>query len=674
VRVALIYPPDLAPPTMPFAALPLFNACLKRAGHEVLVMDLNAESFSVMIREENLARYGAALDRLTSALENKTARSPQEEQEYEAYRFLHLFPRQVIEGATDAVRELQSAEAFYDPVRYRHARRVIGTAHAFLNATTPRLDPRNSNFTNDLYLHLSDDQLDPYAEVYLAHTIPRLQEFRIQLIAMSCPFSQQLGTAMRFAKLVRRMLPNVRILLGGTGVADAQHVLLTSPLTFDYIDYAIVGDGEEALIELIGAIEGRLPFDDVAGLWRREGQEVVRPARFHNVDMDSNPVPDYRGIDFGQYMLPEPAILYTTSRGCYYGKCTFCPESFRITFRMRSPEKVYEDVRNLVLHQGVRNIHFFDPLTPPRTLAHVSRQVARENLPLNYHAEVKFEKIYTSPEFVKTLSEGGCKLLQFGLESGVQRVLDAMKKGNRLDQIEIMLENLSRNGIKVAVSWFVGFPTESEDDARETWRLIRRHRGEMHYSLYTGTFGLGHDVPVFQHPEDYGIDLTFDGAGNPSYVRRDGADWDHQKLHPGFHVRSDVALGVSGAALLYAASRPDLIPQLRGVHAIGPVSWEDPPIPQRRASVPVENGCVELGRGPDGRRRYKVYVAQMGESFDADEIDVELLKLIGTRGRQLSEILEDERAPADVLCRLGAFIDKGFVESTDSVPAALTAE
>jgi len=51
---------------------------------------------------------------------------------------------------------------------------------------------------------------------------------------------------------------------------------------------------------------------------------------------------------------------------------------------------------------------------------------------------VKFEKIYTSREYVRTISEGGCRLLQFGFESGVQRVLDGMKKGNRLDQIEIM--------------------------------------------------------------------------------------------------------------------------------------------------------------------------------------------------------------------------------------------
>jgi hypothetical protein len=246
-----------------------------------------------------------------------------------------------------------------------------------------------------------------------------------------------------------------------------------------------------------------------------------------------------------------------------------------------------------------------------------------------------------------------------------------MKKGNNLEQIEIMLDNLKEHGISVSVTWFIGFPTESEDDAKETWRFLRRHHDEMHLSLYTGTFGLGHDVPVFQHPEEYDIKLTFDALGNPSYTRNDGGDWDQQKQHVGYHVRSDLQTAIGGSALNYAANRPDLLADLRVTAALGPMSYEDPPIAERIATVPSENGYLDVGRGPDGKILYKVFVAQSAESFDADETDIALLRKISLGGRLLAEIIDAPDSPPDVQDRLAAFIDKGFIESPDRVPSAL---
>jgi len=83
-------------------------------------------------------------------------------------------------------------------------------------------------------------------------------------------------------------------------------------------------------------------------------------------------------------------------------------------------------------------------------------------------------------------------------------------------------------------------PTENETDARETWSYLRKHWDQIHLSLYTGTFGLGHDVPVFQHPEDYDIQIKFSAEGDPTYTRNDGGDWDLQPMHKAFHARSDI--------------------------------------------------------------------------------------------------------------------------------------
>src|SRR6186997_3430335 len=88
LRVALVYPPDFTPPTMPFAALALLDSCLRRTGHEPMVMDLNAESFTFMIAEGNLERYFELLDRYTENLAARTPKTPEVEQLYATYRRL----------------------------------------------------------------------------------------------------------------------------------------------------------------------------------------------------------------------------------------------------------------------------------------------------------------------------------------------------------------------------------------------------------------------------------------------------------------------------------------------------------------------------------------------------------------------------------------------------------
>ena len=186
----------------------------------------------------------------------------------------------------------------------------------------------------------------------------------------------------------------------------------------------------------------------------------------------------------------------------------------------------------------------------------------------------------------------------------------------------------------------------------------------MHLQLYTGTFGLGHDVPVFQHPEEYDVKVTLDEGGNPTYPRNDGGDWNHEVLHRGFNARSDISLTNCGIALMYAANRPDLISALRGLAALGPVSYENPPLEERTAWVPPENGLLELPAA-GGVRRYRVHVAQSGATFEADQADVDLLNRIGAGGCELGLLIGAADAPSDKRARLGRLVDGGMLESAE---------
>lgn len=664
MRVALLYPPDFVRPTMVFGALPLFNACLKDAGHETVIHDVNAEAFTHATRPETLRGYFAFFDQLVGELQAKAQRTPEEDQRLESLQRLGVYSREVMEKTTDAIDGLKDPDQFYDPKRYRQMDRVIKTTHRFLNALTPRFDPRHQTYNEDLYTYLGTDAVDATHEYAVQELVPKLQAFGVDVVAMSCPFSLQVGTGLYLAKIIRKAIPNVRFVMGGTGVSDSAEIILGDDRFFDYCDYAVVGDGEDALVKLMEAIEGKASFDEVAGLWRRENGETLRPVSFKNVNLDESPTPDYRDVDFNHYMLPEKAGIYTTSRGCYYGKCTFCPESFRVGFRKRSPQRVYDDVKKLVEEQGVKYLHFFDPLTPPVTLEYVSKQVARDNLDFNWYAEVKFEKIYTNKTYVRKLAKGGCKQLQFGFESGVQRVLDRMRKGNDLTKIEVILQHLREFGITMCGTWFIGFPTETEEDAKQTWKFWREHPESMHLSLYTGTFGLAPDVPVFHTPEKYGVEIVVGDDGYHHARSLEGDDWDKEPLHAAFHVRSDIELTITGASLLYGAHAPEKLYQLRAVAHVGPTSIDEPAIEKRHARFPAEN-TLHIFEAPDGRTVRLGYVAESQRDFELDEVGAEILRRLSGEGMVLADLMAQADAPADIRERLAEMIDRGLIESPD---------
>lgn len=667
MRVFLAYPHDLTIPGMVFGSLPVLNACLKEAGHETRVADLSAEAFTHMTNPATLSLYFEAFDRLHDSLMADSKKTPETALLLEQYTRLRVFPRDLMLTAQECKEGLRDPEKYHDPKQHRHMRRVVEMTHKFLNSFTPHLDPRNNQFTTQVYEYLELDHPDPYSDFYRTQFLTQLEDFQPDVVALACPFSLQIYGGMKLGGIIRERMPDVKIVMGGTSISEYADLLLLDKRFYDHVDHVIVGDGEESLTHFLDGLEGKADISETPGLYRMVNGEVVPPKVNRFANMDDTPTPDFREIDFSHYMAPEPAVVITTSRGCYYNKCTFCAESFRVGFRKRTPRRVYDDVKSICLDQGIKYIHFLDPLTPPVTLEYVSKRIARDELPVKWLAEVKFERIYTNEQYVKKLAKGGCTFLQFGFESGVQRVLDDMKKGNNLEQVETIVNHLKRYRISVGTTWFIGFPTESEPDARESWKFLRDHASEIHQSFYSGTFGLGDDVPVYNDPETFGIEIVYGESGDPSFTRTNGTDWDTQPLHHAFYPRSDLPSLTSGSSLLHTAKDLELITRMRATSTLGPTSFESPPIPERFVSLPEENRLMKH-EGPGGQVAI-LLVAQSCTTFDLDSMDVSLLESIGKNGALLGDIIDAAADDEDCLRRLSLFMDRGYVEMPDPLLA-----
>jgi len=648
MRIALCYPPDATVPTAPFGSIPLLQACLKRAGNQVVPLDLAAITFHWVIRHEILAQFYA----YAAAQTDPDVRA--------GFARLLAIPEEMVFGAEQAARDLRDPKTYFDPLHMRAAWQRIHAVVELLSLIRPRFDPRNKTFTRELFAHLEEDVPDKWVESYELLLLEQMKQFGPELVAITVPFSTQIAPAMKLARWMHRRFPGCKVVAGGTGLSDAENVLLKDARFYDYIDYVCVGDGEEALPELAAALEGKGDIANVPGLFRRIEGAVVPPGNRRVASMDASPTPDFSGLPFDLYLAPEKIAILATSRGCYYGKCTFCPESFRLRYRRRSSPSVWADVKNIAVEQGISNFMFWDPLTPPGMLTEISERSKEEGVEINWTAEVKFEHIYSDPEYVRTLSEGGCRYLQFGFESGVQHVLDAMDKGNDLQEIDTILDRLAEVNIHTGVFFFVGFPTELEDEARETWRYLVRNRDRITFAGYIGTFGMGHDVPVFKNPDRFGIEVVYTPAGDPTYRRKDGLDWEHEYLNQTYRVRNDLYLIESCTALLYVRRKPDLVMQLSPRMHMGPPVFIRPALERERLTIPASNGFHTEKNRKTGESRSYGFVARSSTIHELAAEDMAVVELVRRGGHGADVLALPDPAVRERLTRL---IDFGVLET-----------
>ncbi len=368
------------------------------------------------------------------------------------------------------------------------------------------MDP---NLVNNLFTALKRDWIDPIGDLYDRFLVADILKEKPDLIGLSIPFMISYYQAMKLIQHIRKQAPDIRIVIGGVTIFNCLDPMATGARLYDLFDYAIVGEGDKSIGELATALENGDNLQTVSNLYYRDSNgEMINTTARQVDDLNALPAPEFTGMPMDQYLTPRVTASFQTSRGCYYGKCSFCSLSYRDNFRMRTPGNVLEDMIKINETTCVKLFLLWDSLSPPKTLKYLAKEIKARGLDFYWFAEKKFEKVFLKPEFTQTLREGGCRFLQFGFESSTQRILDLTAKGNHIDEVDGMLNNLKASGIEASVFWFVGFPTETEEEAYKTYDFIQDRRDRIALSSYTGTYDLLPGQPIFHEPDRYGIDIS----------------------------------------------------------------------------------------------------------------------------------------------------------------------
>jgi anaerobic magnesium-protoporphyrin IX monomethyl ester cyclase len=249
-------------------------------------------------------------------------------------------------------------------------------------------------------------------------------------------------------------------------------------------DYVLLGEAEWSLLELVKALD-RLPGEaqHIPGIafLRQGGAGILRtPPRPFLRELDSLPFPARDLIDICRYReLWKSAhgffsLNATASRGCPF-RCNWCAKPiYGNSFHIRSADSVAEEMRQLKTLWGARHIWFADDIfaLKPRWALEFAESVERRGAALPFKMQSRVDLM--TAETVQALRRAGCAEVWMGVESGSQRILNAMDKGVRVEQTPIARENLRRHGIKACFFLQFGYPGESWDDIQETVDLVRR--------------------------------------------------------------------------------------------------------------------------------------------------------------------------------------------------------
>lgn len=422
----LIYPP-VSKLSEPPAGLARLSGFLRGNGAESVVLDANIEGMAYLLRSAGLSPHEAPDTWSRRALRDCSKNIAFLKAGY-VYSKIDRYKRAV----TDLNRALEISAG------------ASGVTVGLANYQSSRLSPLRSA---DLILAAETFEQNPFHPYFRERLTGLIMDRQPSLIGISLSYLSQALSAFAMAGFIRKNFPGLQIVLGGGLVTSwLRRPDWKNPFA-GLIDHLVAGPGEYPLLSILG-IEPR--------------------DKYFQYDFDDIPV--------NEYLSPGVVLPYSASSGCYWHKCSFCPEKAEGNPHIAVPAgRVIEDINLLVSRTDPALLHVLDNAISPALM----RAFIESPPGLPWYGFARIDRQMTDSDFCIALKRSGCVMLQFGIESGDQGVLDRMEKGINLDMVSRALKALKKAGIGTYVYLLFGTPYETLAEARRTLEFTEVHREEI---------------------------------------------------------------------------------------------------------------------------------------------------------------------------------------------------
>lgn len=300
-----------------------------------------------------------------------------------------------------------------------------------------------------------------------------------QIVGITCG-SVTYRRCVEIAKAVKEVCPTCKVVVGGWHASYLPETALENP----EIDYAVMGEGERAMVELATQITQGEPQEAIAkipGIACRLEGKIVKNAPKVIEDIDSIPYPARHLLPMNiydrqiGYLSVSPVDVMNIQRGCPYD-CNYCEtrKLWGAKCRAFSPQRVVEELEYMQKKFGSRGIYFIDDnftINKKRTLEICSLMKERK-LDIQWACDTRVDLL--SEDLLKEMRSAGCRTIFFGIQSGSQRILDKLNTHTTLEKIEQAFKLCRKADINIACSFMLGIPGETLADMEATYKFAKK--------------------------------------------------------------------------------------------------------------------------------------------------------------------------------------------------------
>ncbi len=478
-KVMLIFPPEWVP-TAPYLALPSLAAVLRQNGIDTVLKDINVEMYDHIFTPGFLLFVkGKIQDRFKELKRNAANLSAQDaelKQMLSDYQHIDLdYHIQKVGRA----KEIMRSEEFYEVEKSEWAlnafREVMEYVSVAYFPASIQFYPVESNLnvyrpwvSEDLLKVPFDNKVNVYADICRQLVLRSIKREKPEVVGISIGTPVQLMSGITFATLIKEAFPDIHVTVGGNIITRLK-------------DSNLIYKDEEDQIHVNETYQERV---------------------------DQLPPPDFDGMPWEKYFSPEKLVPYLGTRGCYWGKCTFCDHGagYIDQFRAKHAEQIVDELEYLKNKLNAKHFMFTDESFPPALFIKLPPMMVERELDIYWTTLIRFESQLLEPEIWDFAHKSGCRSLYYGLESANERIIKLVKKDTDIKAAKINLEQAKRVGIWSHVMCFYGFPSETEEEAEDTRRFLIENQHQIP-SVEMYFFVLYKNAPVMYQADEYKIDV-----------------------------------------------------------------------------------------------------------------------------------------------------------------------
>jgi len=317
---------------------------------------------------------------------------------------------------------------------------------------------------------------------YLTKTMLKIRPDLVGLSSMSWQYE----TCVKLIKLIKQLLPDVKIVIGGYHATLMHEEIAASPES-PFIDFMIRGEGEEACRRLVNALNGKDRLEDIASLSHKSNGHFIHNQKGELLDLSrlKPPIRDKRRLTWGYHIMNSKIEVMETSRGCTR-TCNYCSmrHMYGRSFRTYTLARVLESLDDIYYTRKTRWAFVVDDnlvLDPEWVIEICDAIIARNYKNLNLVVQADCISMSRNEAMVSKMSQAGIKMVFLGIENVSKQNLATAGKGNIVKASRKAVEMCHKYDIMVLGGLIFGFPDDDEKEIIENYQFLKSIEADTAY-------------------------------------------------------------------------------------------------------------------------------------------------------------------------------------------------